>query len=90
MSAPAATVTVTSSLQAIANAVSASANTKPPWVMSWPFIMSSRSDHRDDRVARIVALDDHAERRGRPVALHHLSLAHGALSDAAGGCSDRS
>ena len=43
MSAPAATVTLSSSLQAIAKAVSARAKTSPPWVMRKPFVMSSRT-----------------------------------------------
>src|SRR5271165_1735798 len=37
MSAPAATVTGPSLLQAQANAVSASMNTNPPWQIEWPF-----------------------------------------------------
>ncbi len=43
MSAPWATVMRSSSLHAIANAVSASAKTSPPWVMWNPFVMSSRT-----------------------------------------------
>ena len=38
MSAPAATVTPRESLQAQANAVSASRKTKPPWVIPWPIV----------------------------------------------------
>lgn len=43
MSAPAATVTRSSSLHAIAKAVSARAKTNPPWVIWKPLVMSSRT-----------------------------------------------
>ena len=43
MSAPAATVTDSSSLQAIAKAVSARAKTRPPCVTAKPLVMSSRT-----------------------------------------------
>src|SRR5690606_4539900 len=43
MSAPCETVMRSSSLHAIANAVSASAYTRPPFVMWNPFVMSSRT-----------------------------------------------
>jgi hypothetical protein len=42
ISAPEETVVASSSLHAIAKAVSARAKTKPPWVMSKPLSMSSR------------------------------------------------
>jgi hypothetical protein len=42
ISAPEETVVTSSSLQAIAKAVSARAKTKPPWVISKPLSMSSR------------------------------------------------
>src|ERR1700682_3136400 len=43
MSTAAATVVGPRLLQAHANAVSATANTKAPWVMSWPLTMSART-----------------------------------------------